>query len=199
MNTTSFCLHPEYISRREGVPFDDRTYRDEWQREVYELAREIFDKYSCKNVIDFGCGSGFKLAKYFSDVDFVGIEIEPALSFLRQKYPDRLWRSGEEITSELFDTDMVICSDVIEHLSNPDLLLTAISESSAKIVVISTPALELLADRGLSPRLGPPANPAHLREWTTLEFKRYVSQFLPISRHVVTNISQCTQVIVAIR
>jgi 2-polyprenyl-3-methyl-5-hydroxy-6-metoxy-1,4-benzoquinol methylase len=199
MSSKSFFLHPDYVSRLEGVAFDDRSYRDEWQKEVYELAREMFNKHECRSIVDFGCGSGFKLVKYFSDVNFTGIEIKPALGFLRQKYPERTWRSGEEITPDLFDADMVICSDVIEHLPDPDLLLGAIRDSRARIAVISTPALELLADRGASPRLGPPANPAHLREWSTLEFNAYVSQFLPVSKHIVTHVIQCTQAVVVLR
>jgi SAM-dependent methyltransferase len=199
MTDKTYALRPDYTIRSEGTPFDDRKFRDEWQREVYEVARDLFDKHKCQRIVDFGCGSGFKLVKYFDGVDFTGIEIEPALGFLRAKYPEHSWRDGTQITPALFDADMVVCSDVIEHLPDPDALLYAIRDSRVRVAVISTPALELLADRGISPRLGPPANPAHLREWSTLEFSQYISGFLPISRHVITNIQQCTQAVVIVR
>ena len=40
-------------------------------------------------VIDVGCGSGWKLVNYLSkEFTTIGIETEPALSFLRRTYPD---------------------------------------------------------------------------------------------------------------
>ena len=41
-------------------------------------------------VIDIGCGSGWKLVNYLSkEFETIGIETEPAISFLREKYPDK--------------------------------------------------------------------------------------------------------------
>ena len=41
-------------------------------------------------VIDIGCGSGWKLVNYLSrEFQTIGIETEPAISFLRDKYPDQ--------------------------------------------------------------------------------------------------------------
>jgi hypothetical protein len=41
--------------------------------------------------IDVGCGSGWKLVNILSnEFQTIGIETEPALSFLRNKYPDKV-------------------------------------------------------------------------------------------------------------
>lgn len=41
--------------------------------------------------IDVGCGSGWKLVKYLSEeFHTIGIETEPALSFLRKTYPEQV-------------------------------------------------------------------------------------------------------------
>ncbi len=42
--------------------------------------------------IDVGCGSGWKLVNYLSgEFHTIGIETEPALSFLRKTYPDQVF------------------------------------------------------------------------------------------------------------
>ena len=63
------------------------------------LARDLLRKMSNlpKNsgrkltVIDVGCGSGWKLVNYLSEeFKTIGIETEPALTFLREKYPGQV-------------------------------------------------------------------------------------------------------------
>jgi hypothetical protein len=46
---------------------------------------------SVLTAIDVGCGSGWKLVKYISE-EFrtIGIDTEPALSFLKKKYPKQV-------------------------------------------------------------------------------------------------------------
>ena len=46
---------------------------------------------SVLTAIDVGCGSGWKLVKYISE-EFrtIGIDTEPALSFLKKKYPNQV-------------------------------------------------------------------------------------------------------------
>ncbi len=66
--------------------------------------------------------------KYFRAFETVGYETEPCLSFLRRTYPDRTWvASGESEKSfskhQITRCDIVICSDVIEHIVNPDSLI----------------------------------------------------------------------------
>ncbi|WP_267423485.1 methyltransferase domain-containing protein [Methylobacterium sp. GC_Met_2] len=194
---TEYGTLAEYTAQSEPTHFDDRTFRDEWQNEVYAEAYAHFRDRGYRRITDFGCGSGFKLVKYFPAPTTIGIEIEPSLSHVRAQYPDREWRSGEELVHSLRDAEMIITSDVIEHLPDPGALLQAFADSPAEFFVISTPALELLAERKMSPRLGPPANPSHIREWTTDEFHKFVSQYLRVTAQKITNIPQCTQMIFA--
>jgi hypothetical protein len=59
------CLHPDYKYRTDPTAFDDRKLKDKWQDKVYKSAWELLFHESYRSVIDFGCGSGFKLMKYF--------------------------------------------------------------------------------------------------------------------------------------
>ena len=193
----SHFLAKGYRSRKAIMHWDDTQCKDEWQDQVYFFAQRIAKERGYVRIVDFGCGSAFKLMKYFREFETCGYDLEPALSYLRSTYPDREWRQGS-LESGCFDgADMVICSDVIEHLPEPQLLLEALQHSAAKTVILSSPAAEIMADWGgtASRRFGPPAIPTHFREWTTLEFGRFVNQYLPVSSHHVLNVYQATQVI----
>lgn len=187
----------EYKDQPQSSHFDDREYRDEWQDAVYAEALVQFNRRGYDHITDFGCGSGYKLVKYFPPKSTIGVEVEPSLSYVRSKYAGREWRSGHDISQSLRDAQMIISSDVIEHLPDPCDLLRNFVKSPAEFFVISTPALDLLAERSMSPRLGPPANPSHIREWTTREFRSLVAEYLDVVDHRITNIEQCTQMVLA--
>jgi hypothetical protein len=191
------CIHPHYAHRPDPVHFDDRDQADLYQDAVYRFARDVSVARGFRRIIDVGCGSAFKLMKYFGGYDTVGFEIEPALSYLKQTYPIRVWRSADDV--EAFFGDLVICSDVIEHLVDPTSLLRTIKASPLQMVILSTPALEILAERGQSPRLGPPDNASHVNEWTTREFGDFVAMHLKVVEHIVVDATQGTQLVLAER
>ena len=70
---------------------------------------------------------------------------------------------------------MVICSDVLEHLLNPDPLMNYIRElcHAGTYVVLST----LDRDRERGPHCMESPKLEHVREWNTAEFRRYVEHF----------------------
>ena len=74
---------------------------------------------------------------------------------------------SKEIKSEL-----VVCCDVIEHLVNPDLLLTYIKDRMDVngIAVISTPERDRLRGKGSNSS----PNKYHIREWNFKEFAQYL-------------------------
>lgn len=188
------CIHPHYDSRSDPISFDDRPMRDEWQDAVYAIARDIAVGRGYRSVVDYGCGSGFKLMKYFSGYETVGYELEPTLSFLNKTFPDRRWQDDDPYQ---FRCDMLICADVIEHMYDPVSLLKKIADSPLQLAIISTPSLEILSERGESPRLGPPDNRSHVNEWTTREFRDFVAMHLKVLYHAVVSVEQGTQMIVA--
>lgn len=184
-----YYLPDSYVPRLNNEAFDDTPYTDLWQNDVYELAHQLALAYGLGTVLDIGCGSGYKLMKFFSQFHTTGIEVEPTLSWLKEKYPDNLWLPPGEA---LLPYKLVICSDVIEHVADPDALLESIKKVRPAKIVISTPDRSMLdCDQN-----GPPRNLAHCREWSFSEFDRYLTDHFHIVSHYVINEQQCTQVAV---
>lgn len=163
-----------YIIRQKPNHYDDTTLKDEYQDEVYEFAKNLLDEKKFSRIVDVGCGSGFKLIKYFDNYDTIGIETEPCFSNLIKKYPNKKWiKSGEpekNFSNFSTKTDIIICADVIEHLLDPDLLISYINLFEYKYLIISTPDRE----KFYGEKNGPPLNHNHVREWTFEEFEKYL-------------------------
>lgn len=168
-----YCIKDGYEARTEVPHFDDTSFKDEFQREVYNAAAAQAFLMGARTVYDFGCGSGFKLMFHFPHLFTIGFELEPALSFLRNQYPERVWLEPGKTQGYSMGRGpkLLICSDVIEHVEEPDLLLNQIASLNPDRVVISTPdRVEL----GMGTEDGPPRNIHHVREWTHDEFVQYL-------------------------
>jgi hypothetical protein len=190
---SAFSIKPGYFHAGFTVDFDDTSNTDEWQKEVYLLAASLLKEKGVHSVVDVGCGSGYKLVNYFNGFQTKGIEIKPIYEWLKTKYPDHEWLQFEVTDPSKITADLVICSDVIEHIKNPDMLMDFIAAIPAKIIVISTPERDAVA--GTSD-YGPPANPSHFREWNAAEFSKYCSQWFIIEDQRIFNGISTTQALV---
>jgi len=200
----SYCLPEGYVERIGAPQSYDAGGDDTWQREVYETALALARVFGLRNVVDFGCGSGFKLVKNFSGPEFetIGIDLEPAVLLLRQRYPYCDWRVEDDYRqlplTALSGADLVICSDVIEHIDEPDKLLGRLKLAHHAWFVISTPDRKLLERYPKwGVKMGPPANGCHVREWSFEEFRQYMDGHFEVLRHFIANREQCTQVVIA--
>jgi hypothetical protein len=169
---SKYHLPEGYNERLDPTPWDDTTFKDEWQDEVYKKAKEIFVREDLKSVWDVGCGSGFKLMKYFCDFKTIGTDLEKTVDFLNEEYPKREWTTGVPTSA-----DMVICADVLEHLIDPDKMMQLIGSTKPSWIVLSTPERDR---RNVEPRLGPPSHWPHCREWNRAEFKAYAEDWFRI-------------------
>lgn len=185
-----YFIKENYTHRLQNRYFDDTSYTDLYQKEVYIWARELANQYNFTKIVDIGTGSGYKLLKNFDDLETLGIDLPPTVEWLRKTYPNKQWSDKFEPVSGY---DMIIASDVIEHIPDPDTLLNLIENSRPKLVVLSTPDRDLLKHG----HDGPPKNKSHVREWTTPEFKEYISTRFEIVEHRITNVKQATQTLVA--
>jgi 2-polyprenyl-3-methyl-5-hydroxy-6-metoxy-1,4-benzoquinol methylase len=186
-----YKIKPEYIHRENPLPFDDTPNTDKWQYEVYELAHTISLIIPKLPILDIGCGSGYKLVNIFKDFDTLGIELPETYIFLIETYPKHKWKiKSENPPKKKFG--IVILSDVIEHIKNPNEMLEYISKINFKYLIISTPNRD---DITLS-QDGPPNNIAHAREWNFKEFEEYISEYFDVINHYDINKNQKTQCII---
>lgn len=210
---TRYKLPDWYVSREHPVHYDD-SLEDPvkarfYQREVYRHALNLMEQHpEWSTIVDVGAGAGYKLIEILGHYNTIGIETEPALSSLQARYPDRTWISGgtkpdkgfdeEAILARLHDVqiDVVICSDVVEHFADPDVLIRFLALIPCKLLIISTPdraVLRTMPAYGEPAWLGPPANLSHYREWTLSEFTAYLleSGFVVESSHSGVDQIEC--------
>ncbi len=163
---------PQYYSDEELGTQDTSIV---WQPEVYQTAARAARKIGATNIIDIGCGCAGKLIALHPEFEVTGVDFGTNMEYCRQHYPFGQWiESDFESTKELpmgpekLRKSVVVCSDVIEHLMNPDALLKLIQSllEHAPLALVSTPERNLTwgyLHKGLPP------NPCHVREWSLKE------------------------------
>lgn len=195
----NFFINSQYKSRDKYIHYDDQDQEDQWQLEVYLHALGLMKKYNLISVADFGCGSAYKLITYLGEYKTYGLELPVNLEFLKNRYPDRVWLDSSFDKNLDLHVDVLICSDVIEHLVDPNELLEYLQKVSFKFLVISTPDREIMYPKESLLQRGPPQNPSHQREWSYREFDQYISRYFKVIDHRVTNFHQATQMMICVK
>ena len=118
-----------------------------YQAAVYQWAIQLIRDRGLTSVADFGCGIAAKLAKLHAAlpaIDVWGLDQPNAVAMCRRHYDFGNWFELDldrpaALPPRQFD--LVVSSDVIEHLDNPDQLLDAIRGAvhEHSIVLLSTP------------------------------------------------------------
>lgn len=136
-------------------------------------------------ILDAGCGEGFtmdKLSKNGIGKKIEGVEYsKDALVLGRRLFPNLTFKEGSayELSYKDNSFDLVICTEVLEHLGNPSKALREILRVSKKYLIISVPNEPLfmisnfLRGKNLS-RLG--NDIGHINHWNPLSLKRYLAQ-----------------------
>jgi hypothetical protein len=187
----NYFIHDGYAAREDNDYYDDLGNDDQWQVEVYKFAREICQRDGLNTVCDVGCGSAYKLMNFCGDMKTIGIDVPRTIEHLKQRWPDKEWQADFDAIPP-FRIGMVIASDVIEHLPDPDVLLDYIEKIDPEQIVLSTPDRNLLRVGRFN---GPPRNSAHVREWSFAEFRAYVESRFVVEAHFISFAAQATQCI----
>lgn len=132
------------LNKDNKIWSNDKTF--DYQMEVYKTAYSIFTESRSCSVIDLGCGNSAKLLTCFKlKYRIVGVDFqEKLLDILKNNFDQNATYFGKDLEEEfnLNETfDMVICADVIEHLTNPIMLLENAKRhmSEDSILVLSSP------------------------------------------------------------
>jgi 2-polyprenyl-3-methyl-5-hydroxy-6-metoxy-1,4-benzoquinol methylase len=135
-----------------------------------------FPKDTKLRILDVGCGDGvllYLISKTIKEYNFeyYGVDLsEEALSIAAKKIPDGKFIASEvyniKLDSEFFD--IIISSDVIEHVNHPEKMLEEIHRLSKNnaLIIIGTPIRYTET----------PQDNMHYREYYPQEFKNMIAK-----------------------
>lgn len=176
----NWFVRRDYSSRDQASYFEDVDPHGGgivYQPDVYPLAAHLARRFGCERIIDVGCGTAGKLVPLHPEFGIVGIDIGANIEYCRANFSFGRWISHDleggkplQIDDATVAGSLVVCADVVEHLIDPSGLLGVLSDllESAPVALVSTPERDLARGRYDA---GPPANPAHVREWNLDEFR----------------------------
>ena len=153
-----------------------------FQYSVYIEIKKFINYSEKSKLVDIGCGAGEKLKLLKDDkqnLEIFGIDTKESIDICKKNLDfgnfivDDLSNYNESLYENHKNSfDYIICSDVIEHIKNPDQLLSLVNYLAHKdtIIIISTP--DRIKFRGQSNNQSP--NSAHIREWSGKELKLYL-------------------------
>ncbi len=143
------------------------------------------------NVLELGCGEGFLLEQIhrrLPDVTLLGLDtLDQALINGRRLFPHLKLESGDiyDIKQPNNSWDVVVASEVLEHLEHPDRALHELRRVAKKYVVLSVPwepwfQLGSLGRGKHVTRLG--NHPEHINHWSRSGFRKFVEKFLAVEK-----------------
>jgi trans-aconitate methyltransferase len=155
-------------------------------RRIADILRDL----EPRRTLDFGCGEGLFLERIHEQgyvfASYVGVDTrEEAVAEARKRHPQH-----EFLAQDIFrwdrapsSFDLVIASQVLEHLRDPEPVLRRLTELSSRRLLLTVPLepwfqiLNLLRGRDLA-RLG--NHPEHVNRWGLRAFSALVSKFVSI-------------------
>jgi SAM-dependent methyltransferase len=168
-------------SNRSKWEFDNCLYRKHLYLYLDCMYAQLF-RSGAQNVLDAGCGEGYvyramKERSYAGR--WAGFDSSPnAIDFARLKSPEVDWHVASiyQIPFEDRSFDLVISSEVLEHLEEPEHALLEMARVSSHYLQLSVP-LEpwfRMAAR-ISVALGLGGDPGHVNFWRGAAFRRFLS------------------------
>lgn len=188
-----YALPPDYVARSSALGLDEHlpvgtagywtperlANTARYQAHVYAWADRIARRHRATRILDAGCGVGTKLVTRLAGPgrELWGVDQPAAIALARELSPGASYWSADLESNASAEGgpvgtfDMIICSDVLEHLADPDALMSVVRSRMAagSIAILSTPDRDRLRGRGC--RSSP--KPDHVREWSRDEFIRY--------------------------
>lgn len=151
----------------------------------YWIALDMLKKLNPNRILDVGCGEGYTLEKLRRNRigDYLeGIEyLQEAIDLGKALRPEIKIKKGSiyELPYKDNSFDMVLCTEVLEHLEDPRKGLKEILRVTSKYCLISVPNEPFFMFANLVrlknlPRFG--NDPDHKNHWTYFSFKKFLKR-----------------------
>jgi 2-polyprenyl-3-methyl-5-hydroxy-6-metoxy-1,4-benzoquinol methylase len=139
----------EWYKHRQAVDHINQAGHIPRLYNAHELLEEIIAQEEVKTIADFGCGNGGlmrKVKQNFPSVEIWGYDLCPANV---QDAKDK--GSDVELVDFVLEEnikypEVVICTEVLEHLVDPDAFLGKLLHNGVKYVIASSPNYETPID-----------------------------------------------------
>lgn len=174
-----FCIKKEYKCNK----FLNQNLYVNKPSDVYELAYYLAEKSEVKYIINIGFGSESKLKKFENKYKIICIDslnnetvVTQNLNISRFISTNLELGISDLIDREIIENSIVIFSNVIEKLHNPDKVLKSLSKISyiCKYLLMTTPERVKLRGVGNSQ---PPVDSLNVREWSADEFYSLIKKY----------------------
>ena len=160
---------------------------------ILQLLKQITDENSHmffgKNItlLDAGCGEGFiteQIKQCFPKWNITGVDgAEEAVLFAKKRVKGVSFEIGNLYSLDFPDRafDIVVCSEVLEHLDDHELALKELNRVSKSVLLLTVPHEpwfrlgNLAAFHNIS-RLGNPVD--HVNHWSFSEFQKFTRELL---------------------
>jgi len=141
------------------------------------------------SILDVGAGEGFmleRLRKAKVSDKLEGIEyMDDAIELGKKMNPQVIIKKGNiyELPYKANSFELVICTEVLEHLENPEKALLELKRVSSKYLILSVPneplftVQRILRGKNIL-KLG--AHPEHIQHWNSGSFQQFVAKQLTI-------------------
>ncbi len=145
----------------------------------YQTFLKELKKLDIKSVLDVGCGEGFilnKLKKEDIGTSWEGIDYsKDAIEIGKKLHPYLDLKQGSIYDSKYKDNsfDLVICTEVLEHLEDPQKALKEVLRISKKFVLLSVPNEPLFL---LSNFTQWGKDIGHINHWSFLGFEKFIKE-----------------------
>jgi ubiquinone/menaquinone biosynthesis C-methylase UbiE len=124
--------------------WDDMKTYGPFSRQLRRIIKKMIRPLDFKSVLDVGCGQGSflkELQTEFPNIRAHGIDISrTAVELARKRMPDGQFYVVD-ITETFLDDicDLVVCSEVLEHIPDDLLALQNLKKMTGKYLLVSTP------------------------------------------------------------
>ncbi len=181
--TTSALVHDSNNLRK--WEYGNGLYQRVLARYLDRMAAQL-KRSAPRSVLDAGCGEGYVyrgLKARGVSARWSGVDASPgAVRFAAAESPECSWSVGDlrRMPEATASADLVLCSQVLEHIPEPERVRDELARVSARWLLVSVPLEPLFRSVcALTVAAGIGQDPGHVNFWSPRAFRNFLS---PVGR-----------------